>query len=260
MRTRGPWRMAVLIILALGLFAAPGSASGKARAAFKATSHDFGKIKQGDILTYEFVFTNAGDTTLVIDRVETTCGCTAALASANRIPPGEEGRIKATFNSQGYAGRITKYVILVSNDSSAKRRELSLSADIEIPPQPRIELDRYNVDLGVSLEGEAPSVSVLIKNVGERELKVEMDRQEIEFFVGGKEASFPLSIAAGRSVPVEFRFPTQTRSGLLRDYVLIRSNDAVRSTLSVSIYRYVMSRKELRELFERYGSVLGIRK
>jgi hypothetical protein len=260
MRLRNSRRFAVLLIAAVGLLAAQASASSAARAAFKSTSHDFGKIKQGDVLTYEFAFTNAGDTTLVIDRLETSCGCTAALASANRIPPGEEGRIKTTFNSQGYYGRITKYIYLISNDSTAKRRELTVSAEIEVPPQARIDLDQYNIDLGVSLTGETPSATVLVKNTGERELRVEIDPQEIQFFVGGKPASFPLLIASGKSVPLEFRFPPQARAGLLRDYVLIRSNDAARSTISVSIYRYVMTKKELLALFEKYGSLLGVRR
>lgn len=52
------------------------------------------------------------------------------------------------------------------------------------------------------------------------------------------------------------RFPAQTRPGAQRDYILIRSNDPVRSTLSIYVSRYVVTRKELRELFDKYGQVL----
>jgi hypothetical protein len=259
---RTPWRAVAVAAGVFALLACAGdlAAQKRARAVFNETAHDFGKVKQGDVLTYEFVFKNQGDATLEVNRVETSCGCTAALVSAKKVKPGEEGRIKATFDSHGYSGRVTKYVLFSSNDSARPRLELSLSADIETPPQPRIELDKYNVDLGLSLVGEAPSGKFRIKNVGERELKVEIDQPEIQFLSRGKPVSFPLSIAAGQSVEVEFRFPPQAVAGTLRDYILVKSNDQVRATQSVFVSRYVMTKQELRKVFEKYRSILDDRR
>jgi len=255
-------RYATVLVAAVCLLAgsAPSAAAKKARALFKETVHDFGKVKQGDVLRHEFIFTNQGDAVLEVERVETSCGCTAALASANKIPPGSEGRIKATFDSRAYTGRVTKLIYFLSNDADSKRRELSITADIEVAPQPKIELDKYNMDLGVSLEGESPSAKVLVKNIGERELRVEIDKQDVKFFADGKPATFPLFIPAGQSAELEFQFPPQTRPGMLRDYVLIRSNDMVRSTLSVYVSRYVLTKKDLKDLFEKYRSILGERR
>ena len=56
---------------------------------------------------------------------------------------------------------------------------------------------------------------------------------------------------AGESREVELRFPAQAKTGVLRDYVLVKSNDPVRSTLSIYVSRYVISKKELQDLFER---------
>jgi hypothetical protein len=258
MRIRASWRFAVLAVAAAVLL---GGAQGllaakQARAVFQETTHDFGKVKQGDALTWEFVFTNKGDAPLLIKEVRTSCGCTAALASADKIAPGGEGRIKTTFNSAGYQGRITKYIFLVSNDAASENRELSLIADIEVPPSPRIELDKYNVELGVSLEGEPASAKVVVKNVGERELRLEMAHETIKFSSGGKPLAFPVFIPAGGSLEVELQLPTQVRPGMARDYVLIRSNDTIRSTLSVYISRYVISKQELKALFDKYRSVV----
>jgi hypothetical protein len=52
------------------------------------------------------------------------------------------------------------------------------------------------------------------------------------------------------------RFPAQARTGVQRDYILVKSNDPVRSTLSVYVSRYVVTRKELQELFDKYRTVL----
>ncbi len=247
---------ALASVLVLALAPAVQAQAKKPKAVFKGTSHDFGKVKQGDVVTHEFVFVNDGDAPLVVERVETTCGCTAALVTEKRIAPGKEGRIKTTFDTRGYAGRLAKYLYLVSNDAESGRRELSLVADIEVPPSARVDVDRYNVDMGLCLEGETPAAKIVVRSTGERELKVEMDHENVKFFSGGKPLASPFFLPAGESREVEMRFPAQARTGVQRDYILVKSNDPVRSTLSVYVSRYVITRKELQELFDKYRTVL----
>ena len=244
--------MAGLILLGTWL-----PAAGKeARVKFKEETWDFGKVKQGEVLTHEFVFVNEGDAELVIESVATSCGCTAALASEDRIPPGKEGRIKASFDTRGYAGSVVKYVYVESNDASGGRRELKVMADVDVPPQPRIELDRYNADLGLSLEGEPVSTRFKVRNAGQLELRIEIAHPDFKFFVGGKPAAFPMSLAAGREVELEVRFPPPGRTGMLRDYVLVKSNDPVRASISIYISRYIITKKELKDLFNKYKDLL----
>jgi hypothetical protein len=226
------------------------------RAVFKETKHDFGKVKQGDVVSHEFIFKNEGGAPLVVEKVETTCGCAAALVSEKTIAPGKEGKVKATFDTRGYAGRLSRYLYVVTNDGHHARHELALIADIEVPPSARIDLDRYNVDMGLVLEGEAPSARVVIRSAGERELKVEVAHESVKFFAGGQPLASPFYLPRGESREVEMRFPPQAKTGVSRDYVLIKSNDPVRSTLSIYVSRYVVSKKELKELFERYAAVL----
>ena len=247
---------AVIAAAALLLASAALAQAQKPRAVFKETAHDFGKVKQGDVVTWEFAFKNDGGAPLVIEKIETTCGCTAALASDKKIGPGKEGKIKATFDTRGYSGRLTRYIYLVSNDGENTRRELSLVADIQVPPSARIDVDRYNVEMGLVLEGESPSARIVIKSAGERELKVEMAHENVQFFTGGKPLISPFFLPTGESREVELRFPPQSKPGVNRDYVLLKSNDPVRSTLSIYVSRYVVSRKELKDLFERYKTVL----
>lgn len=254
MKKRTVIAMTALILLAAGATAA---ATGKeARAKFKEEIWDFGKVKQGEVLAHEFVFTNEGDAPLIIKRVSTSCGCTAALASEDRIAPGKEGRIKASFDSRGYAGNVSKHVYVESNDASNARRELKIMVEIDVLPQPRIELDRYNADLGLSLEGEETSTRFAVRNVGELELKIEIAHPDFKFFAGGKPAVFPMSVAAGKEVALEIRFPAPAKPGLLRDYVLVKSNDPVKASLSIYISRYIVTKKDLKDLFNKYKKEL----
>ena len=251
-RPRAALISAAALLLALGAAAQ----AGKPRAVYDETIHDFGKIKQGEVVTHEFVFRNEGQADLVIEKVETTCGCTAALVSEKRIAPGREGRLKATFDSRGYSGRLSKYVYVVSNDGKQPRQEIRLTAEIEVPPSARIDVDRYNVDIGVCLEGEATSARIVVKSVGQRELKVEASHESVGFFSGGKPLASPFLLPVGESREIEMRFPPSAKTGTLRDYVLIKSNDPARSTLSIYVSRYVVTRKELQALFDKYGKAL----
>ena len=223
---------------------------------FKEDSFDFGKIQQGEVLTHVFVFRNAGEETLKIKKVRSSCGCTAALVSKQEVDPGEKGELSVTFNSRGYRGKVTKYIYVDSNDSTQPVKKIFITADIEIPPQPRISLDRYSTDVGLFLEGEEIKTRTRITNKGQLELRVYCSHKNATFFSGGKEISFPLKITAGKSKEVEIRIPPRKRKGVVREYILIKSNDPNRPTLSFFHSGYIITKKQLKELFARYKDVL----
>ncbi|MGB7294065.1 MAG: DUF1573 domain-containing protein [Candidatus Aminicenantales bacterium] len=246
-----------VIVLAIALFfsgAVPAAA--QPRISFKETSWDFGRAKQGDLLSHEFVFKNEGNDTLVIQKVTSTCGCTAALLSAEKIPAGKEGKIEIKFDTRGYGGRVSKLLYVDSNDPKQARQQLQVTADIETPPAPKIELDPYNYDAGLIVEGEGILANLKVMNKGELELKVEFNHRNAAYASGGKPVSLPLKIAARKEVTVEVRIPTQDRRGVVREYLLIKSNDPMRTTLSLYISGYIISKEMLRELFARYKDIL----
>lgn len=223
---------------------------------FKEESFDFGRIKQGKVLTYVFVIRNEGDQTLKINKVSSSCGCTAALVSERRIAPGGEGELKVTFNSAGFQGKVAKYVYVESNDPAQPKKQLTISAEIEVPPQPKIHLDRYTSDEGLFLEGEEIRTKTSIRNRGELELRVNCSHKDAMFFSGEKEVSFPLKIASGKSVELEVRIPPRKKRGLIREYILIKSNDPSRQTLSFYLSGYIITKEQLKKLFAKYKDIL----
>ncbi|MFZ2054181.1 MAG: DUF1573 domain-containing protein [Candidatus Aminicenantales bacterium] len=246
-----------VIALAAALISADAiPASGQPSIKFKETSWNFGRVKQGELLSHEFVFGNEGDATLIIQKVTTTCGCTAALLSADKIPPGKEGKIEIKFDTRGYGGQVSKLLYVDSNDPNQARQELQVTADIETPPAPRIELDPYNYDAGLVVEGEGILANLKVMNKGELELKVEFNHRSATYASGGKPVSLPLKIAAGKEVTVDVRIPTRDRTGVVREYLLIKSNDPLRTTLSLYITGYIISKEKLRDLFNRYKDIL----
>lgn len=86
---------------------------------FENQSHDFGKISQGDVVHYDFKFTNTGKSPLIISNAIATCGCTTPEYPRAPIKPGESGKIKVTFNSAGKSGLQDKQITVTANTNPA---------------------------------------------------------------------------------------------------------------------------------------------
>lgn len=79
------------------------------------TEYRFGQVMQGKKVDHTFTFKNTGDAPLHILKVRSTCGCTAALASAKTIPPGGTGEVKVSFDSTRFHGPVLKSIYMYSD-------------------------------------------------------------------------------------------------------------------------------------------------
>lgn len=128
-----------------------------------------GKIfNTGDHITRTFRVMNTGDRTLHIKGVRTTCGCTIALVSDSLIAPGHKSEINVDFNPAGYSGNVTKYVYVMSDDSTAPMTTLQLQMEIAYAL-------RANPDF-ISFEnaktGKPDTASVILTNISDDELDI----------------------------------------------------------------------------------------
>ncbi len=87
---------------------------------FDKDTHDFGKIKGGDKVTYTFQFTNTGKSPLIITDAVASCGCTKPEWPKEPIKPGETAGIKVTFNSAGKVGLQDKQITITANTTPAQ--------------------------------------------------------------------------------------------------------------------------------------------
>ncbi len=82
---------------------------------FEYITHDFGKIQEGDKVTYKFNFANTGKSPLIITDAVASCGCTIPTWPKAPIKPGDGGQIVVTFNSFGKKGLQDKMVTITAN-------------------------------------------------------------------------------------------------------------------------------------------------
>jgi hypothetical protein len=86
---------------------------------FEKPGYDFGKIKEGQKVHYDFKFTNTGKSPLIISNATATCGCTIPEWPKEPIKPGATGVIKVVFDSTGKSGMQDKVVTVTSNGNPA---------------------------------------------------------------------------------------------------------------------------------------------
>ena len=101
---------------------------------FDKTEYDFGKILQGEVVSYTFHFTNAGNAPLIITGIDKSCGCTASDFPREPIAPGQRGDIKITYDSKDHFGFQSKTLVVNSNTMPAQTI-LRIKAEIKTPDQ-----------------------------------------------------------------------------------------------------------------------------
>lgn len=61
--------------------------------------YDFGKIKQGTPVNYEFELTNTTEKPLVVEKSWASCGCTTPEKIVDPIMPGKTAMLKVQYNA-----------------------------------------------------------------------------------------------------------------------------------------------------------------
>jgi len=87
---------------------------------FDNLSYNFGKVIQGEMLSYTFHFKNVGKSSLIISGIDASCGCTTSVPPKAPIKPGEKGEITITFDSKFKNGKVTSYLIVTANTYPAQ--------------------------------------------------------------------------------------------------------------------------------------------
>lgn len=83
--------------------------------AFDSEEYEFGKIVQGEKVSYSYTFKNVGQAPLIISNVTTSCGCTVPTFSNDPILPGASGKVDVVFDSENKMGIVSKSITITCN-------------------------------------------------------------------------------------------------------------------------------------------------
>jgi hypothetical protein len=135
-----------LVFIGLAITNAIGQKQGP-EIKFEKTEHDYGDImEKGGKANYTFWFTNTGDDTLRLTRVQPGCGCTASDWTKTPILPGEKGMVSSAYDPLGRPGPFRKSIMVVSTAKSSPTISLFIKGNVI--PKAKDFTDTFRVHLG----------------------------------------------------------------------------------------------------------------
>lgn len=189
----------------------------------------FGQVFQGAKVEHTFRFRNAGEAPLTVEKVRSSCGCTAALLSATLIPPGGTGEIRTTFDSGRFRGAVMKTIYLHVNDPVQPVAQFHLRGTVK----PELVVEPEQVDLGRLAPGQAAEVRVTLTNQGEQAISLsppETTGPELQAELAS------MQLAAGKSVQLVVRAKPREGKARLSGYVMIKTSSPRVPELRLPVY------------------------
>ena len=141
MRRAAVWLFVLLAIpapslLAVDALAVPAPAPATLMA--PAPQFDFGTVAAGAVVEHDFVLENRGDVVVRIEKVRSSCGCTATQVAASEIAPGGQTTVHARFDTTGRSGRQDKEIFVSSNAPVNPLLVCRLTGAVEPAPPPAL--------------------------------------------------------------------------------------------------------------------------
>ena len=195
----------------------------------KTPTFNFGEIYKGDKIPHIFEFTNQGEDPLIIDRVRSSCGCTAVLVSEKNIPPGGAGELKANFDSARFRGAISKTIYLYSNDPLRPTMQFHLKGSVlEI-----VAVEPAQINFG-RVEAENPVIAkVVLRNQGKETLTLGKPHATAAELV----AQMPeVDFVSGAEVTLELQLTPKPGQERFSGYVLVPVDGVPKNELRIPVY------------------------
>lgn len=130
----------------------------------EAPVHDFGRVRNGEVVKHTYVFTNAGNQVLNVTDVRASCGCTTMGGWTRQVKPGETGSIPIQFNTGTFEGPVVKTVSVTCNDPTQPTAVLQIKATVWKP----FEIRPQFAVLNTTADSPSKSTNVrIVNNTGE---------------------------------------------------------------------------------------------
>jgi hypothetical protein len=124
----------LLVLIVVGAACTPVVQPG--RIELSETEFDLGTVLNTKPVSQTFQVRNAGQGTLEITGVSTSCGCTTAQVDKDRLGPGETANLTVTYDPQahgGQTGRFMRVVYVRSNDPETPEASLTIRVTVTAP-------------------------------------------------------------------------------------------------------------------------------
>jgi len=191
--------------------------------------YNFGSVFQGESVRHVFVFSNRGDAPLSVEKVSSSCGCTAALASAKTLAPGESGEIQTSFDSARFRGAISKTVYLYTNDPAQPMVQLQIKGNVQV----EVEIEPQLVNFGAVPPKRTVKSTVTLINQGKQQVHLDGLETTTPELAARLSAT---DIPPGGKAAIELALTPKPGQARFSGYVMFKANGAIRHDVRIPVY------------------------
>jgi hypothetical protein len=228
--------VAALLCAAAGAPAQTGPKPGARIVLLEGKQFDFGKIYRGSVMEKTLSFRNAGSDTLVMGTIGVSCGCTGAMVTTDRIPPGGSGAVRITFNSKNVSGPVHKTVTLNSNGDSLGSTTIEFTATVI----DEIGLNPQSIIVPGAEVHKLSKVALTVTNNGMTPLSLTGFRTDLKGLVLKLPAD---PIPPGGTAAIDVEFTPEAPSPMLSDGVFVATNNIRQPEVYLQVYGGVRQAK-----------------
>ncbi len=127
----------------------------------------FGEVFEGQTITATFLIRNPSPFYLIIDEVETTCGCTTAQLAGQQLPPNGEILVRVTLQTAHLWGPQSKMVVLHTNSPYRPKIKLLLEGVV----RERLQLEPRRIS--AETDQATYHATVRVTNVTDQAMQIE---------------------------------------------------------------------------------------
>ena len=245
------------VFAAAALFGAPSAgpliaeaADGSPKITVDNSVFDFGAIAQGAPVEHLFTINNAGSDPLKIERLNPSCGCTAASLSAQIIDPGNSATIRTVFDTTGFQGYKVKTVRVYSNDPQQPSIVLTLKGSVI----PDVVVDPPRIFFGNVKKGSAASITVTVAGSEQNTVKIlDVDSRSSDLVL--KVEDTKTDHGSGKKITVNLKEDLPV--GTIRSRIAVKTSSEKNPVVQIPIFAKIVGEVQMVPADVSFGLIEG---
>ncbi|MCX6834746.1 MAG: DUF1573 domain-containing protein [candidate division Zixibacteria bacterium] len=231
-------RVMSAICLTLGLVGLGGVTAAAPLLVIDQEEFDFGYAPQNSKISHTFHLRNAGDDTLLINRVVPGCGCTQVPLKKSVLAPGESTELAIIFSTGQYNGPVTKKPRLETNDAIPSRNLTFHTTVITRPDSTYpIQVRPYKLDISQFGQTVRDHMRFSISNVSDQAISINLVSSADDLMT----VTFPEQVAAGKSGEGSLKLNESAQAQSFETSITLQLNDSASTRYTIPIKRTVQA-------------------
>lgn len=189
-------------------------------------SYNFGSVDETEEVEHDFILRNIGDEPVIIQKIDSSCGCTTTRLGGKVLQPGISTVLTAKINLRGRRGSQNKHIYVQSNDPKQPQLVLKMVGNVTS----QIDIFPRRIDFMDIKPDQSVSRTAMITNNAGKPMRITGMVSTGKFFSVDRK-----TIEEGKRYQIEIKTKPPLQNGMSRGSVTIKTNNPKYATISIPV-------------------------